>query len=163
MTSIYQRCQNRFQAKNPNKNGVNRFQHKWRFFWVNFPIRIKILYVIPWIIQYFHLFYCSLCPCLIGDRFHENMTYKPCTAINKVEQRWQSSLMKKEETSYAIPTCTFFQVVWTKLDTFYFQIFCLKKKGEETPYTMPKYPHFLTWHILFPNIILRKRKSADQR
>jgi hypothetical protein len=43
-------------------------------------------------------------------------------------QRRKCSLMKKEETPYIVPKYPHFLAVWTKLETFYFQIFCLKKR-----------------------------------
>jgi hypothetical protein len=38
-------------------------------------------------------------------------------------------LMKKEETPYIVPKYPHFLAVWTKFETFYFQIFSLKKRG----------------------------------
>ena len=38
--------------------------------------------------------------------------------------------MKKEETPYIVPKYPHFLAVWTKLETFYFQIF-VKKRGNQ--------------------------------
>jgi len=46
-------------------------------------------------------------------------------------QRWKFSLVKKkeEETPYKMPKFIHIRAIWTKFNTFYFQLF--KKKEEE--------------------------------
>jgi len=38
--------------------------------------------------------------------------------------------MKKEETPYIMPKYPNFSAVWTKFETFYFQIFCSKRGNQ---------------------------------
>lgn len=44
-------------------------------------------------------------------------------------QRRKCSLIKKDETPYIVPKYSHLLTVWIKFEKFYFQIICLKKRG----------------------------------